>query len=150
MAVSTEGVCAKLAAARMRGPTAMGLHERSLGLRLLAVTGRRRIAGHPSHAMSENPKKPAGSHREQFPSNDELLHELRRHGAKPPPREIPAVSRRTRDFLLIAGVGSAIIGFATFRVLGNSEPTTVKMALTGIAVFCGLTWYIFYGVMSRY
>jgi hypothetical protein len=100
--------------------------------------------------MSDEPKKKPGADRDQFPSNAELLHELRKHGAKPPPREIPAVSHRTRDFLLVAGVGSALIGFGVFRVIGNAEASTMKMALTGIAVFCGLTWYVFYGVMSRY
>ncbi len=87
-----------------------------------------------------------------MPSNAELLHELRFHGAKrSPPREIPTLSRRTRDFLLIAGTGSAVIGFGVYQVLGDGEPgNAVKLALTGIAVFCGLLWFIFYGVMSRY
>jgi len=87
-----------------------------------------------------------------FPSNADLLHELRKHGAKPPPpREIPVVSRRTRDYLLIAGIGSAVIGIAAFRVIGDAAPgNALKLALTGIAVFCGLLWFIFYGVMSRY
>jgi hypothetical protein len=89
--------------------------------------------------------------RDRIPTNEELLHELRRHGTKAPPREIPTVSRRTRDFLLIAGTGSAIIGFAVFRLLGDSDTeNAVKLALTGVVVFCGLLWFIFYGVMSRY
>jgi hypothetical protein len=100
--------------------------------------------------MSEKPKKKSSTDRSEFPSDADLLHELRKHGAKPPPREIPAVSRRTRDFLLVAGVGSFVIGFATFRIVGNAEFTTVRLVLTGIALFCGMLWYIFYGVMSRY
>jgi hypothetical protein len=94
----------------------------------------------------------ARSRREDFPSNADLLHELRKHGAKPPPpREIPAVSRRTRDFLLVAGVGSAVIGGGVFYVLGGGDSgNAAKLALTGIAVYSGLCWFIFYGVMSRY
>jgi hypothetical protein len=35
---------------------------------------------------------------DRMPSNAELLHELRLHGAKPPPRkEHTGMSRRTRD-----------------------------------------------------
>lgn len=100
--------------------------------------------------MKDKPKDSPPSPREEFPSDADLLHELRLHGAKPPPREIPSVSRRTRDFLLTAGIGSLVIGFLTFRVVGNTEFSTVKLALTGIALFCGMLWYIFYGVMSRY
>ena len=100
--------------------------------------------------MSDEPKKTPPSDRSQFPSDAELLHDLRKHGAPPPPREIPTVSRRTRDFLLVAGFGSLVIGFATFRIVGNAEFTTVRLAFTGIALFCGMLWYIFYSVMSRY
>jgi|SRR5581483_4832982 len=105
----------------------------------------------PDPAKSK-PAESSRRDREGMPTNEELLHELRRHGVRPaPPREIPAVSRRTRDYLLIAGVGSAAIGFGVFRVLGDSEPgNAARLALTGIAVFCGLLWFIFYGVMSRY
>lgn len=90
--------------------------------------------------------------REGFPSDAELLHELRLHGAKPPSRrEVPGLSRRTRDYLLIAGLGSAVIGFGVFRVLGDGDAgNALKLALTGIGVFCGLLWFVFYGVMSRY
>ena len=89
---------------------------------------------------------------ERFPTNEELLHELRLHGAKPaPPREIPAVSRRTRDYLLLAGTGSAVILGASFRVLHDSDTLVVlRLATTGIVLLCGLLWFIFYGVMSRY
>lgn len=89
---------------------------------------------------------------DRIPSRLELLHELRRHGAKPPPpREIPAMSRRTRDYLLVAGSGSAGILIVTFRVLGDSDvAVALRLALTGIGVLCGLLWFIFYGVMSRY
>lgn len=87
-----------------------------------------------------------------MPTNEELLHELRRHGAKPPPpRELPVVSRRTRDFLLVASLGSAAIGFTAFRLAGAADgPAAFKLALTGTAVFCGLVGFIFYGVMNRY
>jgi hypothetical protein len=103
----------------------------------------------PAKSKSKDASRPA---REGYPSNQELLHELRLHGAKPPPaREIPAVSRRTRDYLLISIVGSAVIGFGVFHLLGDGSPgNALKLALTGIAVFCGLLWFVFYGVMSRY
>jgi hypothetical protein len=99
--------------------------------------------------------KPAETHSPEagrFPTNAELLHDLRKHGAKPPPRaDPPAISRRTRDYLLVAGLGSGAIGFGIFRLLGESDPNNaLRLALTGIAVFCGLVWFIFYGVMSRY
>jgi|GEM_PF-2954810 len=89
---------------------------------------------------------------DRFPSNEELLHELRLHGAKPPPpREIPTVSRRTRDYLLLAGIGSAAIIGVSFRILSGSDTMVVlRLAFTGVAVWCGLLWFIFYGVMSRY
>lgn len=92
---------------------------------------------------------PAG---DRFPTNEELLHELRRHGAKPPPpREIPAWSRRTRDYLLIAGIGNAVLVGLAFRVLGTADvAVTLKLAMTGVALWSGLAWFIFYGVMSRY
>ena len=111
--------------------------------------------------MAENlPRSPKPKAREsvradpadRFPSNAELLHELRLHGAKPPPpREIPAMSRRTRDFLLVAGLGSTGIVFASFRVLTGSDTLVIlRLALTGVALLCGLLWFIFYGIMSRY
>ena len=89
---------------------------------------------------------------DRLPSNEELLHELRLHGTKPPPlREIPAVSRRTRDFLLLAGIGSLIIVVGSFRLLSGSETLIIlRLALTGVAFWCGLLWFIFYGVMSHY
>lgn len=89
---------------------------------------------------------------DRMPSNAELLHELRLHGAKPlPPREIPAVSRRTRDFLLLAGVGSAVIVVLAFKLMSGSDAAVVaRLAFTGVALLCGLLWFIFYGVMSRY
>ena len=89
---------------------------------------------------------------DRLPTNEELLHELRKHGAKPARREeLPAVSRRTRDCFLIAGIGSALIIFAISKVLSGSDPVSiVRLALTGVGAYCGLLWYIFYGVMSRY
>ena len=89
---------------------------------------------------------------DRMPTNAELLHELRLHGRKPSRSpEPPGVSRRTRDFLLLAGMGSAGIVFASFRVLTDSDVLVVlRLALTGVALLCGLLWFIFYGVMSRY
>ena len=90
---------------------------------------------------------------DRMPTNAELLHELRLHGAKPPlsPHDLPGMSRRTRDFLLIAGIGSAGIMFAAFKIMPDSEAVTVlRLAMTCIAAYAGLLWYIFYGVMSRY
>lgn len=104
----------------------------------------------PLQPPEDKPPRPAS--REGFPTNEELLHELRLHGAKPPPpREIPTVSRRTRDFLLLAGVGSAAILGLSFRLMSGSDVEVIlRLALTGIALLCGLLWFIFYGVMSRY
>ena len=102
-----------------------------------------------SERSKSRSSKPAQRRKDGFPSNEELLHELRLHGAKPPPRELPAISRRTRDYLLVAGVGGTVIGVGVFRVLGGSE-SSFKLALIGIAAFCGLSTFIFYGVMNRY
>jgi hypothetical protein len=107
-------------------------------------------------SAGKSPSKPASHGRpgeaDRMPTNAELLHELRLHGAKPlPPREIPAVSRRTRDFLLVAGVGSAAIVILAFKLMSDSDALVVaRLAFTGVALLCGLLWFIFYGVMSRY
>jgi len=113
-------------------------------------------------AMAETPPRarsskadaaaPRAGGSDRFPTNAELLHELRLHGAKPPPpRELPLVSRRTRDYLLVAGIGSAVIFGAAFRILGDSDVLVVlRLACTGAALLCGLLWFIFYGVMGRY
>jgi hypothetical protein len=108
-------------------------------------------ARRPDRAKLKSTQLPMGN-REGFPSNEELLRDLSLHGAKPPtPREIPRVSRRTRDYLLVAGTGSAAIGFGVFRIVGHgAADNAFTLALTGIAVFCGLLWFVFYGVMSRY
>ncbi len=104
----------------------------------------------------ERPKSksspPPRENREGFPSNEELLRDLSLHGTKPlPPRETPRVSRRTRDYLLLAGIGSALIGFGVFQLVGRgSSGNAFTLALTGIAVFCGILWFVFYVVMSRY
>ncbi len=103
--------------------------------------------------LKKKPTQPArAADSDRFPTNEELLHELRRHGAKPlPPREIPTFSRRSRDYLLLAGSGSAVILGLAFRVLGTADvAVTLKLALTGVALWSGLAWFIFYGVMSRY
>ena len=98
------------------------------------------------------PPAPPAENPDRLPTNEELLHELRLHGAKAPRRkDLPAVSRRTRDYLLLAGIGSAVIVFAIVKVLSESDPVSItRLALTGVGAYCGLLWYIFYGVMSRY
>ncbi len=110
------------------------------------------MADKPLRLLKTKPVEPAQADPDRMPTNAELLHELRRHGAKPPPRkEQVGMSRRTRDFLLLAGTGSAIIVFASFRVLTDSEPAVVlRLALTGVGLLCGMLWFILYGVMSRY
>lgn len=87
-----------------------------------------------------------------MPSNAELLADLTPYGDKrSQPREIPRTSRRTRDFLLTAAIGSTVIIVGIAKVMGGSDPAAmVKLALTGTGLFCALLWYIFYGVMSRY
>ncbi len=104
----------------------------------------------PGKSKSKSQSSVSGE-REGFPSNEELLHELRLHGAKPATRPPPAVSRRTRDYLLVAGLGSAVIASGVFYLMGDAAlVSAVKLALTGIVLFCGLSWFIFFGVMSRY
>ena len=90
--------------------------------------------------------------RDGFPSNEELLNELRLHGAKPQPLpNSPLISRRTRDFLLCTGFGSIVIGVSVFRLLGSADSgNAMKLATTCIAAFLGLMWFVFYGVMNRY
>ncbi len=87
-----------------------------------------------------------------MPTNEELLHDLSKHGAKPlPPAEIPDISRRTRDFMLLAGIGSTVIGFVMMWLFGDAGLNpAARIAITGIVLYCGVLWYIFYGVMSRY
>src|SRR3954462_2724051 len=89
---------------------------------------------------------------DRMPTKEELLHELRFHGAKPPPpREIPTVRRRTRAFLLVAGIGSIVIAAACLRLMSGSDAAVVaRLAFTGVALWSGLLWFIFYGVMGRY
>ena len=106
----------------------------------------------PRNAPSKAPGAARADAGDRMPSNAELLHELRRHGVKPPPRP-PAtgLSRRTRDFLLLAGIGSAVIVAACFRLMSGSDAAVVaRLAFTGVALLGGLLWFIFYGVMSRY
>ena len=106
----------------------------------------------PSTSKSKPAAVAGGSRGQRIPTNEELLHELRKHGVKTaPPMPPPVVSRRTRDYLLIAGIGSAGIGFAALRLLSShSTSVAVQVALTGIVAFCGLLWFIFFRVMSRY
>lgn len=104
----------------------------------------------PSKPKTTAPARAEGGDR--FPTNEELLKDLWVNGAKAqPPRETPTVSRRTRDFMLLAGIGTAVIFGLAFRVLTGSEVATVlRLALTAAGVWCGMLWFIFYGVMSRY
>jgi hypothetical protein len=61
------------------------------------------------------------------------------------------VSRRTRDYLLVAGLGTAAIVGACLKLMNAADPSSaLKLAATGVVVFCGLTWFIFFGVMNRY
>ncbi len=88
-----------------------------------------------------------------MPTNAELLHELRLHGAKPKPRprDATGMSRRTRDYLLLATIGNAVITLAAFKLMPGSETATIlRLVFTAAAAYSGLLWYIFYGVMSRY
>lgn len=89
---------------------------------------------------------------DRMPTKAELLHELRLHGAKPlPPHYIPAMSRRTRDYLLLVGIGSSLIFFAAIKIMPDTDRATVgRLALTVVGAYAGLLWYIFYGVMGRY
>ena len=90
--------------------------------------------------------------RDGFPSHAELLHELRLHGAKPPPRPAPGrVSRRTRDYLLVTGLGCAAITVATWQMLGGGDTAVwARLTLTATGLFAGLMAFIFFGVMGRY
>lgn len=89
---------------------------------------------------------------DRMPTNAELLADLSPYGDKRArPRAVVRTSRRTRDFLLTAGTGTAVIVVAVVKLLGDSDAITItKLALTGAGLFCALAWYIFYGVMSRY
>lgn len=113
------------------------------------------MAENPSRKFKLKTEKPfakANPDEHRMPTNQELLNDLTKYHAKPDvPRELPAVSRRTRDFLITAGVGSAGIIFALVKLMSQSDtPTVMRLALTAVAIFCGMLWYIFYGVMSRY
>ena len=89
---------------------------------------------------------------DRYPTREELLADLTTYGSKKaPPVELRAISRRTRDFLLTAGIGSAGIIAVIVKVLSHSDgASTAKLAFTAVALFCGLLWYVFYGVISRY
>jgi hypothetical protein len=105
-----------------------------------------------SSAFKATPGSARERREEPMPSNEELLHELRKHGAKPPPpSETRDFSRRTRDFMLLAGVGSIVIGFFLMWLFGDSGVnSSFRIAFTGVATYCGILWYVFYVVMSRY
>ncbi len=111
-------------------------------------------AAQPSPGKKPTAPKPGATRRERdgFPTNAELLHELRLHGAKPPPRPEPSrVSRRTRDYLLVAGLGSAVITVVTWQLLGGGDfAVWARLTLTAVGLFSGLMAFIFFGVMGRY
>jgi hypothetical protein len=111
-------------------------------------------AAQPSPGKKPHAPTTAATRRERagFPSNAELLHELRLHGAKPPPRPEPGrVSRRARDFLLVAGLGGAVITAVTWQLLGGGDfAVWARLTLTAVGLFAGLTAFIFFGVMGRY
>ena len=89
---------------------------------------------------------------ERMPTHQELLADLSPYGRKRSPKPAPrALSRRTRDYLLTAGVGSTGIVLVLLKLMANSDGVTIaRLAFTAAALFCGLLWYIFFGVMSRY
>ncbi len=89
---------------------------------------------------------------DRIPTNEELLKDLWTPGEKAKAaREAPTVSRRTRDYLLLAGIGSAVILGVAFRVMSGSETMVIlRLALTAVAFWCGLLGFILYGVMNRY
>jgi hypothetical protein len=103
-------------------------------------------------ASKEKFERANSSSGDRFPTNQELLADLTKYSDKPlEPREIPTVSRRTRDFFLTAGVGSVVIVAVLSKVMAHSDPMAmVRLALTAVGLYCGLLWYIFYGVISRY
>ncbi len=109
------------------------------------------MAEAPRSPRRDGAAKPPGA-ADRLPTNEELLHELRKHGAPPPPPvALRAVSRRTRDFLLLAGASSIAIAVLCFQFLGTADPANaLKLAATGIAVCTGLMAFVFYGVMGRY
>jgi hypothetical protein len=119
------------------------------------------ISGVATRFMAENfprlPKpKPSAEVRpaaeDRMPTHQELLADLSPYGRKRSPKHEPrAFSRRTRDYLLTAGVGSAGIVLVLLKLMSNSDGVTMaRLAFTAVALFCGLLWYIFFGVMSRY
>jgi hypothetical protein len=130
--------------------------EAGVGDGFCSSTIRTRAAMAEKSPRNSSSKKPAGAapnaDPDRMPTKEELLHELRFHGAKPPPRrEATGMSRRTRDYLLVAGVGSAMIVITCFRLMSGTDAAVVaRLALTGVVLLCGLLWFIFYGVMGRY
>lgn len=95
---------------------------------------------------------PARPDENRFPTHAELLADLSNPQAKRrKPEEFSRFSRRTRDYLLVAIIGSAAIVLVITKVVGGPEATTaVRLCFTAVALYCALLWYVFYGVMSRY
>ena len=69
----------------------------------------------PSSSPSKATAASSDSPEERWPSKAELLEDLRKHGVKTaPPMPLPLISRRTRDYLLVAGVASYSLGRVIF------------------------------------
>ena len=98
------------------------------------------------------PPKPAPGHEDRFPTNAELLADLSNPQAKRrKPAELSRFSRRTRDYLLVATLGSVAIVLVIAKVVNASDAgTTVRLCFTAVSLYCALLGYVFYGVMSRY
>jgi hypothetical protein len=48
-------------------------------------------------------------------------------------------------------INYAALAFGVFRIIGREAPhNALTLALTGIAMFCGIVWFVFYVVMDRY
>ena len=105
----------------------------------------------PSGKKNPSPR-PAPVDEDRFPTNAELLADLSNPQAKRrKPEEFSTLSRRTRDYLLVAGVGSGAIIFVITKLVSGSDGFTVaRLCFTAAGLFCALLWYVFYGVMSRY
>eukprot|EP01035_Chromulina_nebulosa_P058673 gene58673-80356_t len=105
----------------------------------------------PPRKSSGKPATPAPTPADEnrFPTHAELLADLSNPQAKRrKPEEFSRFSRRTRDFLLIATIGSIALVLVITKVVGGpSAATTVRLCLTAVGLFCALLWYVFYGVM---
>ena len=104
----------------------------------------------PAPDPSAAARRAAARRREGYPTDAELLHELRLHGAKPPPRPARSGRRRLRDYFLVTLLGSGAIASGAYQLAGDAPANALKLAFTGIAVFSALLAFVFFGVMNRY